>query len=288
MPAHVEYNTAVKSATLHPKVDRSSPQKRRAATKRQASEGGTERAPPSTADRILEASLKLFNEFGFRSVPAMKIAMHLGISQGNLAYHFKSKNDIVAAVFPKLEKEVREAKKPGGPFLPSDAVDHQINVLRILWRYRFFFNALTQLLPDEPELSERFNSLQATVIGALRDLMDELITQGYMREVAPNSTLLMARAIWMLLLSWLRFEQIANPRNEEPGNDALYDAVALNSTIVGPYFSPQFVAMMETHLRKILPDVTRRKSGAGSGLTGDPATAGKRKAAAKRRRPAGH
>jgi AcrR family transcriptional regulator len=211
-------------------------------------------AAPRTTDRILEASLRLFNEHGFRNVPALKIAMHLGISPGHLAYHFKSKNDIVAAVFPQLEKEVRDAKKPGGPFLPSEAVHHQINVFRTLWRYRFFFNALTQLLPDEPDLAERFTTLQEVVIGAMRDLFDELIAQGYMRPVEPNSTHMMGRCCWMMWLSWLRFEHIAHPRNEEPDDTALYDAVSLNSTIVGPYFAPQFSAMMEAELRKALPN----------------------------------
>jgi AcrR family transcriptional regulator len=211
-------------------------------------------ASRSTRERILEASLRLFNEHGFRNVPALKIAMHLGISPGHLAYHFKSKNDIVAAVFPQLEREVRDSKKPGGPFLPSEAVHHQINVFRTLWRYRFFFNALTQLLPDEPELAERFTTLQEVVVGALRDLFDELIAQGYMRRVEPNSTYMIGRCCWMMWLSWLRFEHIANPRNEEPGDAALYYGVSLNSTIVAPYFAPQFSAMMESELRKALPD----------------------------------
>jgi len=219
-------------------------------------------AAPTTSERILKASLRLFNEHGFRNVPALKIAMHLGISPGHLAYHFKSKNDIVAAVFPQLEKEVREAKTPGGPFLPSEAVTHQINVFRTLWRYRFFFNALTQLLPDEPELTERFTTLQEMVIGAMRDLFDELIAQGYMRPVEPNSTEMMGRCCWMMWLSWLRFEHIAHPRNEEPSDAALYDAVSLNSVIVGPYFAPQFSAMMEAELRKALPQSLAPPEGA--------------------------
>ena len=230
---------------------------RKTARPRRTAKSAPGKQPPAaartTTERILEASLRLFNEHGFRNVPALKIAMHLGISPGHLAYHFKSKNDIVAAVFPQLEKEVREAKTPGGPFLPSEAVTHQINVFRTLWRYRFFFNALTQLLPDEPDLNERFITLQEIVIGAMRDLFDELIAQGYMRPVEPNSTALIGRCCWMMWLSWLRFEHIAHPRNEEPSDTALYDAVSLNSVIVGPYFAPQFSALMEAELRKALP-----------------------------------
>jgi hypothetical protein len=88
----------------------------------------------------------------------------------------------------------------------------------------------------------------------MRDLFDELIAQGYMRPVEPNSTAMIGRCCWMMWLSWLRFEHIAHPRNEEPGDAALYDAVSLNSVIVGPYFAPQFSAMMEAELRRQLPD----------------------------------
>jgi AcrR family transcriptional regulator len=207
----------------------------------------------STADRILEASLRLFNEHGFRNVAALKIAMHLGISPGHLAYHFKTKNDIVLAVFPQLEKEVREAKMPGGAFLPSAAVHHQINFARVLWRYRFFFNALTHLLAEEADLRQRFFELQDAVVKAMRALLEELIAQGDMEPVEPTSTDLLSRCCWMMWLSWLRFEHIAHPRNEQPNDNAIYDAISLTSTVLGPYFNPQFNAMMEAELRKALP-----------------------------------
>ncbi len=102
---------------------------------------------------------------------------------------------------------------------------------------------------------------QENVIGALRDLFDELIAQQYMRPVAPNSTLTMARCCWMLWLSWLRFEHIANPMTKEPGDAAIYDGIALNLTIAGSYFSADFSAVMEAELRKALPGSLKKPAG---------------------------
>ena len=53
---------------------------------------------PSTKERILAASLALFNERGYGNVTMRMIADSLSISVGNLTYHFPKKQDIVNAL----------------------------------------------------------------------------------------------------------------------------------------------------------------------------------------------
>jgi AcrR family transcriptional regulator len=52
-----------------------------------------------TYDRIIQESLKLFNEQGERNITTNHIAAHLGISPGNLYYHFRNKEEIVYQIF---------------------------------------------------------------------------------------------------------------------------------------------------------------------------------------------
>lgn len=52
-----------------------------------------------TAERILLTSLSLFNQRGESNVSSVDIALELDISPGNLYYHFKGKEIIVAALF---------------------------------------------------------------------------------------------------------------------------------------------------------------------------------------------
>ncbi|MFZ4860593.1 TetR/AcrR family transcriptional regulator [Sphingobacterium sp. Mn56C] len=58
-----------------------------------------------TKDRILEVALTLYNAEGIRTVTTRHIAAQLGISAGNLHYHFKHTEDIIQALFEGLIEE---------------------------------------------------------------------------------------------------------------------------------------------------------------------------------------
>ncbi|MEM6722825.1 MAG: TetR/AcrR family transcriptional regulator [Bacteroidota bacterium] len=60
---------------------------------------------PNTKQRILDTSIRLFNSKGIASVRLQQIAEEIGISPGNLAYHFKNKEAILSAVNCELVEE---------------------------------------------------------------------------------------------------------------------------------------------------------------------------------------
>lgn len=214
-------------------------------------------ASSATIDRILDASLRLFNEQGFQSVSVLKIATRAGISPGNLSYHFKSKTDIVLSVFPRLEEEVRHgllaAIVPGQRMEPAEAAAQMVGILRTLWRYRFFFDALNHLLSGEPRLRARYLALQASIIGAAEGAMSGLVAAGEMREpTSPTTTRTLSRNWWLMWLGWLRIEQLEHPGAEMVPDQALFDGALQSHSIVQPYFDPGFSAGYLAALNKAL------------------------------------
>ena len=71
-----------------------------------------DRFSAKTRDKLLEASLILFNERGFGAVTTASIAQQAGVLEGSLWYHFRTKKDILAGHIAVLQ-DVFEAANLG-------------------------------------------------------------------------------------------------------------------------------------------------------------------------------
>ena len=61
-----------------------------------------------TKEKILKTALGLFNNEGESAVSAVDIACVMGISPGNLYYHYKGKDEIIIQLFRDFEEEIRQ------------------------------------------------------------------------------------------------------------------------------------------------------------------------------------
>ncbi|MBC9249057.1 TetR family transcriptional regulator [Pseudomonas alcaligenes] len=135
-----------------------------------------------TRDRILECALQLFNEQGEPNVSTLEIATELGISPGNLYYHFHGKEPLVMTLFERFQTELAPLLDP--PVEAELGVEDYWLFLHLiverLAQYRFLFQDLSNLAGRLPKLArgirQWLNQLKRTLAALLAHLaaLDQL------------------------------------------------------------------------------------------------------------------
>lgn len=127
----------------------------------------------NTKDKIIQTSISLFNEHGERAISTNHIASSLGMSPGNLYYHFKNKEDIVRHIFALYRDHLSTHFKPVdkgddafehlGPYLDS--------LFELMWRYHFFYDNLGDILARDSHLKQGYIDFQQELLEQVRNII---------------------------------------------------------------------------------------------------------------------
>ena len=164
---------------------------------------------PDTKTRILDAALALFNERSTATVTTNHIAEAMGISPGNLYYHFRNKAEIVQGLFARITGEwaVNYAIPPGT--MPSIEMSEAMvsGNFQIQARYRFFFRDLTLLLNADPALAAAYRQNRAAGIANTAFLLTLFAGAGVLKPFADDETRDdLAQLLWLVGDFWLVFK----------------------------------------------------------------------------------
>jgi AcrR family transcriptional regulator len=193
-------------------------------------------------ERIIEASLELFNERGTRSVTTNHIAAYLSISPGNLYYHFANKEEIIRALFPQVSDAVYSAilLPPEGEITAADVGRYHLSGIDSLWKFRFVLRDLNELVERDPLLAEAFREMQVWLRSQFQALFERLIEQGHMRRPDPPEDLgRIATNSFILWSSWIRFLTTSRDKLEIDPADVV-DGALQSFLTFAPYLEPGF------------------------------------------------
>lgn len=189
-----------------------------------------------TKDKILTVSLKLFNENGYDAVTTARIAEAVGISEGNLWYHYRTKRDLVRAhqlaLFEQIDKRLAITSTPE-TVLENYALFNR-SVFEEVWTYQYLYRDQAEYGRTSPELEDKVGTVYEMTTAMVMRFFRHMIEAGHL--VMPEDELApLADNIWMVIRYWPSFLR-------ETRRTVKLDKAALNAGIRHHF------ALFETHL----------------------------------------
>ena len=213
-----------------------------------------------TRDKIIETAIQLFNEQGTKGVTTNHIAAAVGISPGNLYYHFRNKEDIIRAIFEQMDaygleqyQLVLDTFQPG----TLETMEQTFAMIQAYnWRYRFFKRELTALIMNDPLLKERFLHTHRTMLTVIRQSNDCSVASGTLKPMPEKEMALFSEEIWLVALFWLNYLEVGG---EEVNDETLRRGIDLLRNMVRPHLTKKALAELAQREGTPLPETTKHK-----------------------------
>ena len=204
-----------------------------------------------TRQRILDASLAMFNAQGEPNVTTNHIADELEISPGNLYYHFRNKDDIIEHLFGKYEERIDAALAvPSGRLPGLEDVWLQLHlVFECIWEYRFLYRDLVDILSRNRHLRLRFARILKRGAGNATTIMRGLVQAGVMRATAAEIDGA-ATNILVLATFWLNYASVRGDRDE---NESIRLGIVQVMMLVAPFMRDEERLHLNTLSKAYLP-----------------------------------
>ena len=195
-----------------------------------------------TRSRILAEALRQFNELGEVHVTTGQIADALGMSPGNLYYHYRNKDQIVEELFARFEERIDVPPPPAlaGPEAIEDLWLYLHLMLEGIREYRFLYRNLDDLMARSRKLRDHFNRIIDRKHAYVVTLCEGLVAVGAMRA-GPGEIRALASNILVVATYWLNYQALRarrSPARSPQGGDAdLGQGAYQVMSLVAPYLT---------------------------------------------------
>ncbi len=184
----------------------------------------------TTKEKIISKAREQFNENGFSAVSLFELAQTLGMSRGNLAYHFKDKNVLLEAIanemWLKLEAERNKSRR-----FPSFENLHNEVQLYYHFQKEYAFIFLDTHVLNHPVIKKKFREMTAQTIKDNKAALAFAVKLGNLKpEPVPGTYHNIAFLTWMVTFFWLPQQIIRGEKKKEDGEKMIW-------TMLLPHFT---------------------------------------------------
>lgn len=135
----------------------------------------------STRERVLDVTLSLLNRHGTDQVTTRSIADAAGINEGNLYYHFRTKEALYLALFDRFEQASLSLLQEIGGDDPGAYAGALPAWFRLSWSYRFLFRDTLAVRSAAPGLRRGLRRLAVRLMAEMARVMAAMQRAGLLR-----------------------------------------------------------------------------------------------------------
>ncbi len=203
-----------------------------------------------TRERILDASLEMFNKKKASNVSTVQISAAMKISPGNLYYYYANKEDVIRCIWEERMASVLDEllDKTDEVKTAADLLDYLTETLEYTIQYRFFYTELSTLFINDEKLVEIYQD----AVRKMRDKYTELVIRmGEEDKFIDNDDVTRILAVQSAVASAMH---MINRYDVYTAREITHEDFIGFSWIriiaaLEPIFTPEFKAEMEAELK---------------------------------------
>ena len=160
----------------------------------------------NTKERIIATAIDLFNLHGTKAISTNHIAREMGISPGNLYYHFRSKNDIIRSISDNFSNElgsVFNIQLDTIPDFSSNLTTLFNRFFKIQQSYQFLFLEGVHLTKQDSRVLDNYTKLRRLINKGYHDLLSNLVKIKIMKRQSLNIIDDLLDAQWIIMWYWI-------------------------------------------------------------------------------------
>jgi AcrR family transcriptional regulator len=165
-----------------------------------------------TKEKILDTALELFNKQGIDQTTIRHIAQEMGISHGNLQYHFANTDLIIRALYDRLWQGFEDLMQQAPAQIGEEMNGFRQSVsftFRHTYTYRFIFLHFVEIGRRIPEIATHYRrnyKIREQQFLRMFGLMKE---KGFMRKDIPEKVLsYFVHQLFMICDGWLSSNEL--------------------------------------------------------------------------------
>ncbi len=192
----------------------------------------------TTADRIAEAARRRFNARGYAITTLTEIAAEVGISQGNLTYHYPTKRDLVTRIQEQVAERIAEWRtEHRRGEVEDDYIRRLLFAIELMSTYRFLLRDDAQIEPGPDH--QKPHRVLVDDFSALRRLLGRVERAELFRRDIEIEVDVLSRSLWILTRYWvdhvseMELRDELDPDDRRRGVDHHLAALLPNLTAAG-------------------------------------------------------